>query len=139
VLPYDTASLMLRTQGDMLSIIATRGFDSTMREGVEQLTISLQDDKTMAEIVETRKPIVVADAQANEYFIPVEGTEHIRGWIGAPLLIEDEVIGLLTVDSSQIAAYDEDDAQRLCPGKPRRAGNSQWSPIRRGTPASRRS
>lgn len=111
VLPYDTASLMLRTQGDMLSIIATRGFDSTMREGVEQLTISLQDDKTMAEIVETRKPIVVADAQANEYFIPVEGTEHIRGWIGAPLLIEDEVIGLLTVDSSQIAAYDEDDAQ----------------------------
>ena len=43
--------------------------------------------------------------------MPIEGTEHIHGWIGAPLLIDDEVIGLLTVDSSTIGAYDDEDAQ----------------------------
>ena len=62
-------------------------------------------------IVETRRPLVVEDAQKTPDFVPIEGSEHIHGWIGAPLLIDDEVIGLLTVDSSTIGAYDDDDAQ----------------------------
>ena len=38
---------------------------------------------TMAHIIETRQPLVVEDAQINPYFVPVEGSEHIHGWIGA--------------------------------------------------------
>ena len=52
--------------------------------------------QNMKLIVETRQPLVVEDAQATPDFVPIEGSEHIHGWIGAPLLIDDEVIGLLT-------------------------------------------
>ncbi|KPV51766.1 hypothetical protein SE17_19355, partial [Kouleothrix aurantiaca] len=110
VVPYDTASLMLRDD-DMLVIQATRGFDEEHRLEVEQLRFDLATDKTMAHIIETRQPLVVEDAQVNPYFVPVEGTEHIHGWLGAPLLLDDEVIGLLTVDSRDVGAYDEEDAQ----------------------------
>src|SRR5581483_8668619 len=110
VVPYDTASLMIR-EGDMLRIEATRGFSEALRETIEQSTFSLLEDKTMARIVETRQPAVVDDAQAENYFVPMEGTEHIHGWIGAPLLIDDQVIGLLTVDSKDIGRYGEEDAQ----------------------------
>jgi len=110
VIPYDTASLMLR-EGDMLRIETTRGFNEALRPAIEQSTFSLSEDKTMARIVETRQPAVVEDAQAEPYFVPMEGSEHIHAWIGAPLLIEDEVIGLLSVDSSEIGKYTDEDAQ----------------------------
>ena len=110
VVPYDTASLMLR-KGDTLVIQATRGFEETHRQEVEQFSIELSSDRTMARIIETRQPLVVEDAQTNPYFVHVEGSEHIHGWIGAPLLLDDEVIGLLTVDSSDVGSYNEEDAQ----------------------------
>lgn len=110
VIPYDTASLMLRKH-DRLWIAATRGFDDTTRAVVEQLSFNLADDTNLEQIIQTRQPLALVDAQAAPNFIPVEGTEHIHGWIGAPLLLDDEVIGMLTVDSETIGAYGEEDAQ----------------------------
>jgi GAF domain-containing protein len=110
VVPYDSASLMLR-DGDVVRITATRGFEESFRPTLETISFRLDEDDNMKQIVDTRRPLVVADAQATPDFIPLEGSEHIHGWIGAPLLLDDEVIGLLTVDSSSIGAYGEEDAQ----------------------------
>jgi signal transduction histidine kinase len=44
-------------------------------------------------------------------FVPAEGAEHIHGWIGAPLLLDQEVIGLLSVGSKAQGAYADEDAQ----------------------------
>jgi GAF domain-containing protein/signal transduction histidine kinase len=110
VVPYDTASLMLR-EHNVVRIAATRGFEEAVRAQIEQFSIKLEDDANMALIIQTRRPLVLDDAQDTPYWIPLEGTEHCHGWIGAPLLLDDEVIGLLTVDSSTIGAYDEEDAQ----------------------------
>jgi signal transduction histidine kinase len=110
VIPYDTASLMLR-EGDALKITATRGFDEAAQAALASVSFRLDDDGTMKRIVETRRPLVQEDAQATPDFVPMEGSEHIHGWIGAPLLLDDEVIGLLTVDSRIVGAYTEEDAQ----------------------------
>jgi GAF domain-containing protein len=110
VVPYDTAALMIR-EGDTLRIEATRGFSEEVRPQIERATFSLAEDLTIARIVETRQPIVIKDAQSEPYFTRIEGTDHIHGWIGAPLLIDDMVIGLLTVDSKEIGKYGEEDAQ----------------------------
>ncbi len=112
VVKYDTASLMLREQNaDMVRIVATRGFNEEQRPTIEQLSFSLLDDQDLRQIVQTKRPLVLTDAQASEGFVVIEGTEHIHGWIGAPLLLEDEVIGLLTVDSRTLGLYNEEDAQ----------------------------
>jgi GAF domain-containing protein len=110
VVPYDTAALLLR-DGDRVSITATRGFSKAVETQLRSASFSLAKDENMKLIVETRRPVVVEDAQKAPDFVPIEGTEHIHGWIGAPLLIDEEVIGLLTVDSSIVGAYSEDDAQ----------------------------
>jgi len=110
VVPYDTASLLLR-DGERLNITATRGFSETLRAQIESTSFSLVEDANMRLIVETRRPLLLEDAQKTPDFMPIEGSEHIHGWIGAPLLLDDQVIGLLTVDSSTIGAYDDDAAQ----------------------------
>jgi signal transduction histidine kinase len=110
VVPYATAALMLR-DGNQMRITATRGFADPIRSRIEQMRFSLDNDPNLAQIVRTRQPLVVEDAQAEAAFIPIKGSEHIHGWIGAPLLLDDEVIGLLTVDSSTVGAYTHEDAQ----------------------------
>jgi GAF domain-containing protein/signal transduction histidine kinase len=110
IVPYDTASLMLR-EGDMLRIVAARGFDESIRERVEHLQLPVDDDPSLAYVVYNRRPLVLVDAREAPPSSVDEGTEHIRGWVGAPLMLGDEVIGILNVDSATVGAYDEEDAQ----------------------------
>ncbi|MEN9935446.1 MAG: hypothetical protein RLZZ387_2025 [Chloroflexota bacterium] len=112
VIPYDTASLMLR-EGEMLRVAAARGWDEPVRGAVEQLRFGVDDEPYLQRVVRERRPVAVADIRAEKLpsNAPEDGTEHIRSWIGAPLLLNDEVIGVLNVDSRTPGAYDEDDAQ----------------------------
>jgi two-component system phosphate regulon sensor histidine kinase PhoR len=43
----------------------------------------------------------------------VEGFESIRGWIGAPLLVRDQSIGLLVVDKLEPDFYTEEDGETV--------------------------
>lgn len=110
VVPYDTAALMLR-DGDTLTIVSAHGFDPETAERISGMSFRIEDDLFLQQAVETRRPVVLDDAQAYPYFVPAEGTEHVRGWIGAPLLVDDEVVGLLNVDSRRVGAYTEEDGQ----------------------------
>jgi PAS domain S-box-containing protein len=112
VIPYDTASLMLR-EGDELQMASARGFAPSIRAVVEQMRFGVDDDPHLRQVVRTRRPLAVADLRANPLpsTAPTEGTEQIRSWIGAPLLLNDEVIGVLNVDNFTPGAYDDEDAQ----------------------------
>ncbi|HEU5089168.1 MAG TPA: GAF domain-containing protein, partial [Roseiflexaceae bacterium] len=110
VLPYDSASVMLREDNE-LHIVGGRGFTSETQTVIKNLRFTVNEDPHLEQVMTTRQPLVLDDAQASPYFVPAAGTEHIRGWIAAPILADDEVVGLVTVDSHEIGAYDADDAQ----------------------------
>ena len=94
VIPYDTASLMLRDD-DMLQMAAARGWEGEIRLAVEQLRFPADDDPYLRSVVRGRRPRAVYDIRAEnlDSDAPNYGADHIRGWIGAPLLLNDEVIG----------------------------------------------
>jgi signal transduction histidine kinase/GAF domain-containing protein len=110
VLPYDSASVMLREDNE-LHIVGGRGFTPETQTVIKNLRFTVNEDPHLEQVMTTRQPLVLDDAQASPYFVPAAGTEHIRGWIAAPILADDEVVGLVTVDSHEIGAYDADDAQ----------------------------
>lgn len=110
VVPYDSASLMLR-EGDMMRITATRGFGEQVRERLSAFSFRLSDDADMSRIVETRQPLVLADAQPARLRADRRHRACARLDRSAPLLIDDEVIGILNVDSARPGAYTEEDGQ----------------------------
>ncbi len=61
-------------------------------------------------MVESQKPLVLTDAQEDERFLDWGGTENIRGWIGVPLFSGDDLVGVLTIDSHQPGAFDQESA-----------------------------
>lgn len=108
VVPHDSASIFL-LEGQRLVIRAWRGFENS--EAVQGLTLPVEGNHIMARVVARREPLVCADVQQEEGWQNIPGVPTIHGWIGAPLVARDKVVGVLTVDSSQPNAYTGDDAR----------------------------
>jgi diguanylate cyclase (GGDEF)-like protein len=93
---------------DRARVVAARGFPDLAR--ALEVEVSLADDPAFQEVVETHQPIILEDATTDPRFRGLGGTDYVRGWICAPLIVRDTVIGLLTLDNRQPGVYDEDDA-----------------------------
>jgi hypothetical protein len=54
----------------------------------------------------------LADVRDDSRFGGVGGVEMVRSWAGIPLLVEGEVIGLLTLDRHRVEPFDDEDLHR---------------------------
>jgi diguanylate cyclase (GGDEF)-like protein len=107
IISYDSSEVML-IQGNEIQVIAGRG--NPVSETTRQRSIPLGENALYAEILRTRQPIVLTDAQQEPRFVHYEDFGIIRGWIGVPLIYKDEVIGLLSVDSLSPGTYGQSEA-----------------------------
>ncbi len=107
IVRYDSASILLAGK-PFWRLIAARGLPA----GVSWQEFTLPPHNTkIARIQETRQPLIIPDVWLDEAWVPVPGTEYIRSWIGAPLLIQDQMIGILNVDKAEPGYYQAQDAQ----------------------------
>ncbi len=109
VIPYDTASIFIRT-GDKAAIRAASGFVAPAL--VLGYTFDLGEFKFLRAMFEEGKPIVLANA--NDDPLWKEGprapeSEAIKGWIGVPLRDGARIIGVLTLDSYAAGTFDQRD------------------------------
>jgi GAF domain-containing protein len=63
------------------------------------------DNPLVAEVRQTKRPLVLTDASRDERYKGWGGVTYTRGWMGVPLIARGEVIGILTIDSRQADAY----------------------------------
>jgi diguanylate cyclase (GGDEF)-like protein/PAS domain S-box-containing protein len=98
VVPYDTATVELLTE-DALEVIGGNGWDDL--DAIKGLRIPVPGNNPHSKALEHGSAFVVEDV-ATEYprFSNISGTE-IRGWLGVPLVVHGETIGLLALDSEQ--------------------------------------
>jgi GAF domain-containing protein len=107
IVSFDSCSIALLESDGRFRIFAVRGFpDPSSIVG-----ITFQDELT-DEIRRTRWPISLADVQADDRFVKIEGTAGIHSWAGIPLMVEGEVIGLLSLDRNRVEPFDEEDLHR---------------------------
>jgi hypothetical protein len=101
---YDSCSLALADNDGLFRIIAVRGFSDPSR--IVGVTFR---DALSEEIRLNKWPVSLADVQQDERFLKVEGTAVIRSWAGIPLLVEGEVIGLLSLDRRRVEPFEDED------------------------------
>ncbi len=114
VIAFDSAAIFLR-EGDAFRVIVNIGFPG-QEPGIQRdftTTFSLYSEPVFQEIVSTKKPLVLFDVPRDSPFQRSEATAHARGWIGAPLTIRDEVMGILAVGSQQPGTFNLDIAQTV--------------------------
>jgi PAS domain S-box-containing protein len=108
VVEYDSAGILLE-DGDELIISDGIGFENSDAIIGQRLPLSSEDPAVR--VFKQRRPLIIADVQADPTWLDVAGAQHIRGWIGIPLMAGDAPIGVLTVDSTRVGAYRQEDAQ----------------------------
>ena len=65
----------------------------------------------VAEVFQMKRPVVVGDVHQYPYKELWLESEEVRAWLGSPLLIQQQVIGVLALDNFTVDAYHDEDAQ----------------------------
>jgi PAS domain S-box-containing protein len=103
VLTYDSASILLFAD-DQPAMAAVIGYEDEEMVKTE-VALRLGDSPILQDMARDRQPILIADAREDERWIWVPGAESVRAWLGVPLLVRGEMIGVLMVDSTQPGLY----------------------------------
>jgi diguanylate cyclase (GGDEF)-like protein len=103
VVPYDSASVQLR-KDDMIEVVGGHGYpDTAFIVGAE---FPIDSDYPSKIVFKTGKPHILDNApEAYSFFR--EKHEYIRAWMGVPLIIKNEVIGMLTLNSGTTANFND--------------------------------
>ena len=115
IVPYSTAHIAL-LENDTLRSVCWQGYKAFgSREYISTLAQPVADLPLDAEVIRTRKALVVADTRQEAHWKIFAETAWVRSHIVVPICLRDRVLGLLRLDSDIVADFSANDAQRLQP------------------------
>ena len=102
LVPYDSANVMLCNADWKFRVSALRGYEGYQDT---QTTRAIVFDGTLnpllRRIYTTKQSLIVSDTESDPGWQFVAGAEHVRNWMGVPLVTSGRVIGLYSVDKAE--------------------------------------
>ncbi|WP_322512593.1 GAF domain-containing protein, partial [Chloroflexus sp.] len=107
IVHYESAAMLLRDEGyGDLRIVEAYGFEP---ESLVNRSIALEASSLFQTMAIEHQPVLIADTQHDPRFNELRRLGWSDGsWIGAPLLVDNELVGVLTISSNEPDAYDEE-------------------------------
>jgi PAS domain S-box-containing protein len=105
VVPYDSASVQMLNE-NYLEIVGGQGWPEP--QAVMGMRFPIPGDNPNTMVIESLKPFILnnADIEYENFRSGVHG--RIRSWLGVPLIVREQVIGILAVDSYQTNYFSEE-------------------------------
>ncbi len=108
VLDYDSASVQV-LDADSLKIIAGRGW---LNPGeVKGMRFFLNDTNPNTRVIREKEILILNDAQEEHAPFRLPPHNHIRAWMGVPLVVREKVVGMLTIDSKEKGCFTDEGAR----------------------------
>lgn len=104
---FDSAAIYLLTPNNRLRMVSSWGMpaqEMTMAASAEVDRFPLDEA-----VISNRTLLAVDDVRQDRRWTPLAGTEYIRSWLGVPLIYHDEIIGLVTLDRSEVRPFPPDE------------------------------
>jgi PAS domain S-box-containing protein len=99
LVPYDTANVMLRNGDSHFVVSALRRYEVFQNVAMTRaIVFDGNRNVLLKRICETRQSVVVPDTRREPGWQWMQGAEHVRNWMGVPLVSAGRVIGLYSVD-----------------------------------------
>ncbi|MGH4122940.1 MAG: diguanylate cyclase [Clostridium sp.] len=102
LVPYDSASFFME-ENNRFNVRAGNGFENV--EDIYKISINKEDDKLFKEICTTKTTLLVSDVKEDPRFSLFIDKATIESWMGIPILFKNEIVGILTLDSTQKNIY----------------------------------
>jgi len=95
-------------------IVRSKGYDKwDIHDWIQSIRIEVEATPFLRRMRQTHEPILVEDTQESSEWVTLDETRWIRSHVGAPLVIHDQVLGYLHLDSSQSNQFTPEITQRL--------------------------
>jgi GAF domain-containing protein len=114
VVPYDAADLFM-IQESVARIVRTRdvsGSDPSTRLGI---SFEVERTANMRRMATIHLPDMVPDTQADPDWDHTVGDEWQRSWVGAPIVVQGEVVGFISLVKAETGFYTSQHAAQLAP------------------------
>ena len=99
LIPCDSANVMLVNGDSKFVVSALRSYEGFQDvEITRAISFDLKTNGILQRICETKRTLVVPDTHKDPDWEIVRGADHVRSWMGVPLVSSDRVIGLYSVD-----------------------------------------
>jgi len=108
VIPYHRVTLMLLTETGELTAVAGR---DKIRNYEVNATFAVGHYPLNALILQEKRPLLVPDVHKDSRWKSTDATRGLQSFIGAPLLVQERPIGILTLGRRDKRRYTEEDAQ----------------------------
>ncbi|HMN60868.1 MAG TPA: PAS domain S-box protein, partial [Anaerolinea sp.] len=115
ILPYDSANIFMVRESMAVSVHA-RGYETYGHEiasRAESLVFDLENTPTLREVIERKEIVTIFDTSRSPDWKRGILVEDIRSWIGAPIIVGDAVIAIISLVSTRAGAFNPRNAQRL--------------------------
>jgi hypothetical protein len=103
VVEMDFAAVATLDPGAGFRVVAVRGGEPAALVGATLAGPQIEEAR------EARRPVNVADAEAEKAPLPLEGAPALRSWMVLPLLLEADVIGVLVAGRAALDTFTEDE------------------------------
>ncbi|MDL1899418.1 PAS domain S-box protein [Anaerolineae bacterium CFX9] len=113
IIPNDCTNIMLIDDEGYASVVRFRGYEGRDAEAMMNERLKVSETANLRQMIETGGALVIPDTDAYPGWLRVPVAAWIRSHVGAPIRIDNEVIGFLTLDSEKPNHYDADDAEKL--------------------------
>ncbi len=112
VVPYEASNVMLIENGK----VRPRRWRGYERFGVTHHFKGLEFSATLPTIqrlIKEQKPLLIPDTRHSPLWVDMPSSSWVRSYAAAPIVVEDEILGFVSVDSARANTYTEQDTQQL--------------------------
>lgn len=116
VVPYDSANIRF-VEGTTIRVARMRGYERFGDEAVRRmalLNLPIATTPNLRRMAETGRPLLISSTATNPDWFPLVGLEHIRSWLGAPIIVQPEgLIAFFSLDKAEPDFYQPEHVERL--------------------------
>jgi signal transduction histidine kinase len=110
VIVFDTASLLILRKDNKPDLVVGVGYSDERMTSHESRRL-LESSPILAQMSRDLAPVVSGDVRELDGWIWVPGAEHVRSWMGVPLVARDRMIGALMVDNAATDFFSAEDIE----------------------------
>lgn len=115
IIPFDSANF-LQVKGDMAVTTRGRRYEQFGQQAVfaaNNIALKIKDICNLHWMLTNKQALLVSNVQQDPNWTHTEGLNYIRSWIGAPVFVNNEIIGFFSLDGTRPDQFNEDHLRYL--------------------------
>ncbi len=113
VVPHDASNVMF-IQNDEAHVVRRRGYREFISDSsvMSEVTLPL-DLPDIQRMLKHKEPLLIPNTVDSDLWVETETSRWIKSYVGGPIMIGDEVVGFVNVDSATEGFFNETHRRRL--------------------------